>query len=190
MIIISDRAFDAISLIIIFKNPFKCIALFILFKTTLNEIHWRKKLNAQDKPGILENKKIYKSTLKIHDKPACDQSWLFWQRDNSNTDLKDPSFSFKVVVNKGDTLVHAGNADLILELLKTFKGQVQMYVLRTESAEKKVQLQMISDDIWAKGIRNGEVMMFDFFGPTPSKEFLRELAVRVNKYSAMDKIDE
>jgi hypothetical protein len=112
----------------------------------------------------------------------------FWYNQKYMKNSEDPSFTLTVVVSKVDTIVHAGNADLILELLKKYDGNVQMSVLRPEFESGRVRLEMSSDDIWAKEIRNGEKILFDFYGTVPTQEFCRELSIRVNKYTQMDKI--
>lgn len=94
------------------------------------------------------------------------------------------AMSFQVTINKIDTFVHAGNAQLIIRHLLEYSGRVELYVLRGE--KQKVQLD--ADSIWSAEIRNGETVVFDFFGPAPGEEFLKELAVKVNKYTQMDKI--
>jgi hypothetical protein len=96
----------------------------------------------------------------------------------------DPSYSFQVVVNKIDTFIHAGNAHLIMSHLAKYSGQVKMAVLR----EKKVNVQMDSDSIWSAEIRNGERVVYDFFGPPPSDDFVKELMSKTNKYTQMDKV--
>lgn len=95
-----------------------------------------------------------------------------------------PSLSFTVVVNKIDTFIHAGNAHLILSHIKNYAGAVQFSVMRGE----KKKIQMDADTIWGAEIRNGETVVFDFFGPPPSDAFVKELAKKVNKYTQMDKV--
>lgn len=95
-----------------------------------------------------------------------------------------PVMSFKVVINKMDTFVHAGNAHLILNHIQTYGGKVSLYVLR---AEKK-QVRLDADSIWSAEIRNGETVLFEFFGAQPTEAFLKELAKKVNKYTQMDKL--
>ncbi|MCC7442533.1 MAG: hypothetical protein IT285_12925 [Bdellovibrionales bacterium] len=95
-----------------------------------------------------------------------------------------PSFAFKVLINKMDTFVHAGNAQLICAHIKDYPGRIVMSALR---AEKKA-VSMDPDSIWSAEIRNGETVIFEFFGPVPSEEFVKELAKKVNKYTQMDKL--
>jgi hypothetical protein len=95
-----------------------------------------------------------------------------------------PVASTKVVVNKIDVMIHAGNAQLILAHCKDYPGRVVLYVQR----EVKKKIQLDADSIWSAEIRNGETVIFEFFGPQPSDEFLKDLAKRVNKYTQMDKI--
>lgn len=95
-----------------------------------------------------------------------------------------PVMSFKVVVNKMDTFVHAGNAQLILTHIREYAGRVEMGVQR----DKKYNINLDADSIWSAEARNGETVIFDFFGPKPSEEFLKELAKKVNKYTQMDKL--
>lgn len=96
----------------------------------------------------------------------------------------EPSFSLKVTINKLDTFVHAGNAHLITTHLSGYKGQTRFYVLRGE--KKAVTLD--ADSIWGAEIRNGETVLFEFFGPKPDADFAKELAKKVNKYTQMDKM--
>ncbi|MBY0472458.1 hypothetical protein K2X30_14935 [bacterium] len=95
-----------------------------------------------------------------------------------------PSMSFRVVINKIDTVVHAGNAHLILSHIREYTGKVALYVLR----DKKQNVRMDADSIWGADIRNGETVLFEFFGPNPSDDFVKELARKVNKYTQMDKL--
>lgn len=95
-----------------------------------------------------------------------------------------PSFSFRVVINKMDVFVHAGNAALIMSHIRDYPGVIQFYVLR--DTKKRVQLD--ADSIWGAEIRNGESVMFEFYGPKPVEEFVKDLAKKVNKYTQMDKI--
>jgi hypothetical protein len=88
-----------------------------------------------------------------------------------------------VVVNKLDTFVHAGNAQLIVTHVRDYPGKVEFFVLRGE--KRKVQLD--ADSIWGAEIRNGETVLFEFFGPKPQDLYVRELARKVNKYTQMDK---
>lgn len=97
-----------------------------------------------------------------------------------------PASTFKVVINKMDTFVHAGNAHLIITHLRDYQGRVDLYVLRGE--KKKVQLD--ADSVWGAEIRNGETVQYEFFGPEPDEDFLKELANKTNKYTQMDKIAE
>ena len=53
-------------------------------------------------------------------------------------------------------------------------------------AKKKVSLD--ADSIWSAEIRNGETVLFEFFGPQPVPRLLKELARSVNKYTQMDKV--
>lgn len=95
-----------------------------------------------------------------------------------------PIMSFTVVVNKMDTVVHAGNAHLILSHVQNFAGKVAMFVLRGE----KFPVRLDADSIWGAEIRNGETVMFEFFGQKPADDFVKELAKKVNKYTQMDKL--
>ncbi len=95
-----------------------------------------------------------------------------------------PVLSFKVVVNKMDTFVHAGNAHQIISHMRDYAGKVLLFVMRGE--KKAVQLD--ADSIWGAEIRNGETVLFEFFGPQPSEDWVKELGKRVNKYTQMDKI--
>ncbi len=95
--------------------------------------------------------------------------------------------SLRFVISKIDTFVHAGNAHLILSHVKKFQGQVKMFVVRVDPEE----VMLDADCIWGKEIRNGESVLFEFYGnhpPTP--EFERELMEKTNKYTQMDKITE
>lgn len=105
-------------------------------------------------------------------------------KNHAPTGGTTPVLSFKVVINKMDTFVHAGNAQLILGHLREYQGRVQLFVLRGE--KKSVQLD--ADSIWGAEIRNGETVLFEFFGPNPPDEFVKELAKKVNKYTQMDKL--
>lgn len=94
------------------------------------------------------------------------------------------SISLKVLINKIDTFVHAGNADLIVECLSDYEGEAEMFVLR---GGNKVPVMLNADDIWAKEIRNSEKVQFDFYGPKPSEGLLNKLYQSVNKYTQLDK---
>ena len=59
-----------------------------------------------------------------------------------------------------------------------------MFVLRG----RKVSVQLDPDSIWGLEIRNGERVVYDFYGPTPTEEFVKELASKTNKYTQMDKV--
>lgn len=95
-----------------------------------------------------------------------------------------PSFAFQVRISKTDVFVHAGNAQLIITHLRGYQGVVMFYVLR----DKKQKVQLDADSIWGAEIRNGETVLFEFFGPKPSETFVKELAKKVNKYTQMDKL--
>ena len=95
-----------------------------------------------------------------------------------------PTFTLRVVINKMDTFVHAGNAHLILQHLRDYSGKVIFAVLRGE--RKNVQLD--ADSMWGAEIRNGETVVFDFHGEVPADDFIKELAKKVNKYTQMDKV--
>lgn len=95
-----------------------------------------------------------------------------------------PVMSFKVVISKMDTFVHAGNAQLIISHIREFQGKVEMFVLRGE----KKMVRLDADSIWGAEIRNGETVLFEFFGQQPEEAFLKELAKKVNKYTQMDKL--
>jgi hypothetical protein len=97
---------------------------------------------------------------------------------------KEPSMSFRVVINKMDTFVHAGNAHLIVTHLAEYPGKVEMFVVR----EKKTRVQLDADSIWGAEIRNGETVVFEFFGPKPHEDYVKSLANKTNKYTQMDKI--
>lgn len=90
----------------------------------------------------------------------------------------------KVTINKMDTFLHAGNAHLILNHLKDYAGKVAFAVLRGE----KKMVQLDADSMWGAEIRNGETVIFEFYGIRPEDEFLKELAKKVNKYTQMDKV--
>lgn len=94
------------------------------------------------------------------------------------------SHSMQVVINKMDTFVHAGNAHLILTHAREYPGRIQISVLRAE----KQKVNFDADSIWSAEIRNGETMVYDFYGPKPDDAFLKELAKRTNKYTQMDKV--
>lgn len=107
-----------------------------------------------------------------------------WGPARSGVTSGPPVLSFKVVINKMDTFVHAGNAHLIITHIRDYAGTVKLFVMRGE--KKPVQLD--ADSIWGAEIRNGETVMFEFFGPQPNEDFVKELGKRVNKYTQMDKI--
>lgn len=96
----------------------------------------------------------------------------------------EPVQVLRIVINKMDTFVHAGNAHLITGHLHGYAGKVMMYVLRPE----KQRVQMDADSIWSAEIRNGETVLFEFFGPKPDDAFVKELAKKTNKYTQMDKV--
>ena len=95
-----------------------------------------------------------------------------------------PVLSFKVIINKMDTFVHAGNAHLIITHMRDYAGAVKLFVMRGE----KHPVMLDADSVWAAEIRNGETILFEFFGPQPAEDFVKELGKRVNKYTQMDKI--
>ena len=94
------------------------------------------------------------------------------------------SLSFEIVINKMDTFIHAGNAQLIVGHLGKYPGRVEMFVMRGQ----KFPVQLDPDSIWGVEIRNGERVVYDFYGPKPSDEFVKELAAKTNKYTQMDKV--
>lgn len=94
------------------------------------------------------------------------------------------SHSMQIVINKMDTFVHAGNAHLIISHARDYGGRIQIFVLRGE----KHKVNFDADSIWSAEIRNGETMLFEFYGPKPDEAFLKELAKRTNKYTQMDKV--
>lgn len=95
-----------------------------------------------------------------------------------------PVYSLKVTINKMDTFVHAGNAHLILQHIRDYPGSIRMFVLRGE----KHPIMLDADSIWGAEVRNGETVVYDFFGPQPDDEFAKELAKKTNKYTQMDKV--
>ncbi len=95
-----------------------------------------------------------------------------------------PVLSLKVTVSKLDVVVHAGNAHLIMDHVRNYSGSMLLFVLRTE----KQKINMDIDSIWSAEVRNGESVLFEFYGPKPDPEFVKELAKRVNKYTQMDKL--
>ncbi|MBL7715186.1 MAG: hypothetical protein JNL01_06925 [Bdellovibrionales bacterium] len=95
-----------------------------------------------------------------------------------------PVYSLKVTINKMDTFVHAGNAHLILQHIRDYPGSIRMFVLRGE----KHPIMLDADSIWGAEVRNGETVVYDFFGPQPGDEFAKELAKKTNKYTQMDKV--
>ncbi len=94
------------------------------------------------------------------------------------------SFSLPVVINKMDTFVHAGNAHIIVNHCSDYPGRIQMCVMRGE----KQKVNMDADSIWSAEIRNGETVVYEFYGPKPDDAFVKELAKRTNKYTQMDKV--
>jgi hypothetical protein len=107
-----------------------------------------------------------------------------WDTPSIKTDHAGRPTGITVVVNKLDTFVHAGNAQLIVTHVRDYPGKVEFFVLRGE--KRKVQLD--ADSIWGAEIRNGETVLFEFFGPKPQDTYVRELARKVNKYTQMDKV--
>jgi hypothetical protein len=97
------------------------------------------------------------------------------------------SLSFQVTINKIDTFVHAGNAHLITTHLQNYSGKVEMFVLR---GGNKTPLALDPDSIWSAEVRNGETVVYDFYGPKPSDDFVKELGGKTNKYTQMDKMAE
>jgi hypothetical protein len=116
--------------------------------------------------------------------PAKPKSHLPSRSSQFNRGSQKLAMSFRVVINKMDTFVHAGNAQLIVSHLAEYPGRVELYVLRPE--KKKIQLD--ADSIWSAEIRNGETVYYEFFGPQPTEEFVKALASKTNKYTQMDKI--
>lgn len=106
------------------------------------------------------------------------------KRASAKYSMSEPSMAFQVVINKMDTFVHAGNAHLIVTHIQDYEGQIKMFVLRAE----KQNVQMDADSIWGAEIRNGETVLYEFYGPKPADDFVKELAKKTNKYTQMDKI--
>jgi hypothetical protein len=94
------------------------------------------------------------------------------------------ALSFEMVISKMDTFIHAGNAQLIVGHLAGYAGRVEMFVMRGH----KDPVRMDTDSIWGKEIRNGEKVLFEFYGPKPTEDFVKQLYVKTNKYTQMDKI--
>jgi len=118
-------------------------------------------------------------------KPVASSVTTHFARPTSGQAVSGPaSFSFKVLVNKMDTFVHAGNAHLICQQIKEYPGRITMSVLRAE--KKGVSLD--PDTIWSAEIRNGETVLYEFYGPVPAEDFVKELAKKTNKYTQMDKL--
>lgn len=105
-------------------------------------------------------------------------------RSNTKYSMSEPCMAFQVVINKMDTFVHAGNAHLIVTHIQDYEGQIKMFVLRAE----KHPVQLDADSIWGAEIRNGETVLYEFFGPKPADDFVKELAKKTNKYTQMDKL--
>jgi hypothetical protein len=122
--------------------------------------------------------------VKPRRKPVASSVTTHFARPTSGAPSGPVSFSFKVLVNKMDTFVHAGNAHLICEHIKGYPGRIVMSVLR---AEKKA-VSLDSDSIWSAEIRNGETVLYEFYGPVPAEDFVKELAKKTNKYTQMDKL--
>lgn len=95
-----------------------------------------------------------------------------------------PVLTTEVVISKLDTFVHAGNAHLITGHLDEYSGLVKLFVYRGG----KVPVQLDADSIWSAEIRNGEKVIYEFFGPRPSDEFVKDLIQKTNKYTQMDKV--
>jgi len=95
-----------------------------------------------------------------------------------------PVYSLKVIINKMDTFVHAGNAHLIVTHIRDYAGRIKLFVLRGE----KKEVQMDADSLWSAEIRNGETVVYEFFGPMPDDAFIKDLAQKTNKYTQMDKV--
>jgi hypothetical protein len=97
---------------------------------------------------------------------------------------QEPVEVMRVTVNKMDTFVHAGNAHLIIEVSRDYPGRIMMFVLR----DKKQTVILNIDSIWSAEIRNGETVVYEFYGPVPADDFMRELSRATNKYTQMDKV--
>jgi hypothetical protein len=143
----------------------------------------------QDEADTLEAAPAPVVQLHRNRKPAPSQSSgkvSAWKKKpaGGTAKLSTPTSTLKVVVNKLDTFVHAGNAQMITSHLSGYGGTVKFFVSRGE--KKAVSLD--PDSIWSAEIRNGETVLFEFFGPPPAEDFLKELAKKVNKYSQMDKV--
>jgi hypothetical protein len=107
------------------------------------------------------------------------------RRSAAKRGLKKLMGEASVVINKQDTFVHAGNAQLILGHCKKYDGRVEMFVMRGD----REKVLMDADSIWAKEIRNGEEVIYEFHGfEKPSEEFVSELLEITNKYTQMDKM--
>ncbi|WP_141735760.1 hypothetical protein [Oligoflexus tunisiensis] len=126
-----------------------------------------------------------KPEFKPEQKAARTRQNVHNRSNGVSIDMTTPVYSFDVKVNKLDTFVHAGNANLIARVIRQYPGQVTMTVIR-ENIEK---VTVNSDSIWAASIRNGETIRYEFFGPQPPHEdFVKELAQATNKYTQMDKV--
>jgi hypothetical protein len=109
---------------------------------------------------------------------------VFQLKGQAGLPTKTLSMSFQMVVSKMDTFIHAGNAHLIVSHLSNYPGRVEMFVIRG----KKSKVQVDADSIWGAEIRNGETIVFEFYGPKPAEEYVRALVNKANKYTQMDKV--
>jgi hypothetical protein len=139
-------------------------------------------IEAREKVVSMENFKKRNGQKKASKTPSFNN--IMKNRLSMASQDQDPVSNLKVIVNKIDTVVHAGNAHLILEQVRSYSGVTEMFVLR----DKKEKVLLNTDSIWAKDIRNGETILFEFYGEEPSQEFLKELAKSVNEYTQMDNV--
>lgn len=137
---------------------------------------WSKSINGR----FSKSKQSTNNEKKKDVKPRA-QRTVVEIEDYSNNLVKSINF----IISKIDTFIHAGNARLIVNHIREYKGIVKMFVLRGE----KTPVRLDADTIWAKEIRNGETVVYDFYGKeVPSDSFLKELIIATNKYTQQDKL--
>jgi hypothetical protein len=143
-------------------------------KDSMNDNFNKKKMHLKEVKKIFN---VIQCNLK-----HLEEEWSLLESTQKGVQV--PSFSLEVGINKTDTLIHSGNAQLIVNHIEKYSGNVAMFVLRGQREAVSIDI----DSIWTKEIRNGEVVVFDFFGPKPKDDFIRDLKFKINKYTQMDKI--
>ena len=91
----------------------------------------------------------------------------------------------ELTIQKLDTFVHAGNATMIVEHLRKYKGgKMRLFVYR----EKAVEIDPYNfDALWSAQIKNGEEVAWIFPEKDPDPFFVKELLRCMTCYAQLDK---